>query len=135
MLSQFLTFSPQAPAYYEGLTARQLNMIYGRDATARTVDDAHAFRAFSSQYIARLLEVRARTRTQSVSPLSLTGRQDLLELELPEPADQLCLPSTCWRQFKTDSPLEGIICEIRRRTRLIGAFPDGRSALMLVAAR
>jgi putative transposase len=25
--------------------------------------------------------------------------------------------------------------EIRRRTRVVGAFPDGRSALMLVAAR
>ena len=25
--------------------------------------------------------------------------------------------------------------EIRRRTRVVGAFPDGKSALMLVAAR
>lgn len=25
--------------------------------------------------------------------------------------------------------------EIRRRTRVVGAFPDGQSALMLVAAR
>jgi len=25
--------------------------------------------------------------------------------------------------------------EIRRRTRVVGAFPDGRSALMLAAAR
>ena len=25
--------------------------------------------------------------------------------------------------------------EVRRRTRVVGSFPDGRSALMLVAAR
>ena len=31
--------------------------------------------------------------------------------------------------------LERIMKEIRRRTRVVGAFPDGKSALMLVAAR
>ena len=31
--------------------------------------------------------------------------------------------------------LERIMREIRRRMRVVGAFPDGRSALMLVAAR
>ncbi len=31
--------------------------------------------------------------------------------------------------------LERIMREIRRRTRVVGAFPDGRSALMLVSAR
>jgi putative transposase len=34
-----------------------------------------------------------------------------------------------------NNPLERIIREIRRRTRVVGAFPDGKSALMLVAAR
>jgi len=29
----------------------------------------------------------------------------------------------------------GALQEIRRRTRVVGAFPDGESALMLVAAR
>ena len=33
------------------------------------------------------------------------------------------------------NPLERIIREIRRRTRVVGAFPDGNSALMLCAAR
>ena len=31
--------------------------------------------------------------------------------------------------------MERIMREIRRRTRVIGNFPDGESALMLVAAR
>jgi len=34
-----------------------------------------------------------------------------------------------------NNPLERILREIRRRTRVVGAFPDGKSALMLVAAR
>jgi len=44
-------------------------------------------------------------------------------------------PSTHWRQIRTNNPMERIIREIRRRTRVVGAFPDGQSALMLVAAR
>jgi len=44
-------------------------------------------------------------------------------------------PSDHWRQIKTNNPLERIIRELRRRTRVVGAFPDGHSALMLVAAR
>ena len=38
-------------------------------------------------------------------------------------------------RLRTNNVLERIMREIRRRTRVVGAFPDGRSALMLVAAR
>ena len=44
-------------------------------------------------------------------------------------------PSEHWRRIRTNNPLERIMREIRRRTRVVGAFPDARSALMLVAAR
>lgn len=44
-------------------------------------------------------------------------------------------PSEHWRSLRTNNPLERIMKEIRRRTRVVGSFPDGRSALMLVAAR
>jgi putative transposase len=36
---------------------------------------------------------------------------------------------------RTNNPLERILLEIRRRTRVVGAFPDGQSALNLAAAR
>lgn len=57
--------------------------IYGAESTARAIADGLAFHAFSCEYIAHLLEVRARS-SPPVSPLSLTRRADLLELELPE---------------------------------------------------
>jgi transposase-like protein len=44
-------------------------------------------------------------------------------------------PTEHWRQIRTNNPLERIMREIRRRTRVVGAFPDGQSAWMLVAAR
>jgi transposase-like protein len=44
-------------------------------------------------------------------------------------------PDAHWRRIRTNNPLERILREVRRRTRVVGAFPDGNSALMLVAAR
>ena len=40
-----------------------------------------------------------------------------------------------WKRIRTNNVLERIMKEIRRRTRVIGSFPDGESALMLVATR
>lgn len=97
LLSQFLSLSSKAPAYYEGLVARRFNArghvrkiialaeIYGTDACSRVIEDALVFNAFSSEYIAHLLEARARTKSQPTSPLCLMRRADLLDLELPEP--------------------------------------------------
>jgi putative transposase len=44
-------------------------------------------------------------------------------------------PDAHWRRIRTNNPLVRILREVRRRTRLVGAFPDGNSALILVAAR
>jgi transposase-like protein len=44
-------------------------------------------------------------------------------------------PSEHWRRIRTNNPLERLMKEIRRRTRVVGAFPDGNSALNLAAAR
>jgi len=38
-------------------------------------------------------------------------------------------------RIRTNNPLERVMKEIRRRTKVVGAFPDSKSALMLVAAR
>lgn len=44
-------------------------------------------------------------------------------------------PREHWTRLRTNNPLERLNREIRRRTRVVGNFPDGESALMLVAAR
>ena len=55
-----------------------------RDKTARAIEDALEFQAFSCEYIANLLEQRQRLLPEP-GALHLTRRQDLLDLELPEP--------------------------------------------------
>ena len=44
----------------------------------------------------------------------------------------LCNPHLIKLLLTTDGP---VLREIRRRTRVVGAFPDGQSALNLAAAR
>src|SRR5262249_28394927 len=38
-------------------------------------------------------------------------------------------PTEHWRRIRTNNPLERILREIRRRTRVVGAFSGGQSAL------
>ena len=44
-------------------------------------------------------------------------------------------PREHWRRIGTNDAVERLNREIRRRTRVVGTFPDGRSALMPVTAR
>ena len=44
-------------------------------------------------------------------------------------------PREHWRRIRTNNAIERLNREIRRRTRVVGTFPDGNSALMLVTAR
>jgi transposase len=96
-LQAFLSLGAQADFYARKLQEKRLNaphhiqkiialsQIYGPDKVARALDDALKFEAYGCEYIANILEQRER-QTPVPSPLHLTHRQDLLELELP-PAD------------------------------------------------
>ena len=44
-------------------------------------------------------------------------------------------PSEHWTRNRTNNVIERLNREIRHRTRVVGCFPDGNSALMLVCAR
>ena len=93
---RFLILTARADEYYRELEQRRLNPvhhvrkivalseIYGTESTARALDDAFDYGAFSSDYITNLLEARARSLPEP-SALHLTPRADLLELEPPQP--------------------------------------------------
>jgi len=44
-------------------------------------------------------------------------------------------PREHWQKIRTNNPMERTLKEVRRRVKVIGAFADGESALMLCAAR
>ena len=61
-----------------------LSEIYGADKVARAMEDAFTFQAFSCEYIANLLEQRARNLPEP-GALHLTRREDLLDIKLQQP--------------------------------------------------
>lgn len=67
--------------------------------------------------------------------LRLKKAAEIVRQGLAETLTYYVFPREHWRQVRTNNPMERVMREIRRRTRVVGAFPDGRSALMLVAAR
>ena len=44
-------------------------------------------------------------------------------------------PMEHWRRIRTNNGIERLNREVKRRTNAVGSFPDGRSAMMLAAAR
>jgi len=92
----FLSLHPKSDDYYRQLEQRRMNPlhhirqivalseIYGKDQVTRALEDAFHFQAFSCEYIANLLEQRAR-RLPEPGALHVTRRQDLLQLTLQNP--------------------------------------------------
>lgn len=72
---------------------------------------------------------------EKLKALKLGKAAEIVREGVEETLSYMSFPPEHWRQIRTNNPLERIMREIRRRTRVVGAFPDGRSALMLVAAR
>jgi len=96
LLTRFLALCPQAETYYRQLAERKLSWrlhirkiialtdVYGNEPVARALADALVYHAFSSDYIANILEQRAR-RLPDPGPLHLTHKHDLLDLSIPDP--------------------------------------------------
>ena len=67
--------------------------------------------------------------------MKLREAAEKLEKGIEETLMYMSFPAEHWSRIRTNNGLERIMLEIRRRTRVVGAFPDGNSALMLVCAR
>ena len=71
----------------------------------------------------------------NLKKMKLPKASELVSEGIAETLSYYHFPQEHWLRIRTNNPLERIMKEIRRRTRVVGAFPDGESALMLAAAR
>jgi putative transposase len=58
--------------------------------------------------------------------MKLAQAAKLVEKGAAETLSYYAFPSQHWRSLRTNNPLERLMREIRRRTRVVGAFPDGQ---------
>ena len=96
---------------------------------------AAMLKAIHAQEDRQAAQRKAEDVAEKLEVMKLAKAAEIVREGVAETLSYMSFPTEHWRQIRTNNPLERIMREIRRRTRVVGAFPDGRSALMLVAAR
>ena len=72
---------------------------------------------------------------EKLREMKLHKASELIEQKIEDTLTYYSYPDNHWVHIRTNNALERITREIRRRTSVVDAFPDGNSALMFVAAR
>jgi putative transposase len=98
------------------IVAKMLKAIHAQESKA-------AAREKAKQVIAALKEMKLKEAAAKV------------EAGIEETLTFMSFPFEHWTRIRTNNIIERLNREIRRRTRVVGTFPDGNSALMLVCAR
>jgi transposase-like protein len=96
---------------------------------------AAMLKAIHAQEDRQAVRSKAEDVVQKRKPCDLPKAAQVVWEGVEETLSYMAFPVEHWQQIRTNNPLERIMREIRRRARVVGAFPDGRSTFMLVAAR
>lgn len=102
---------------------------------SRSREVAAMLKAIHAQEDKAAATAKGRDVVEKLRVMKLAKAADLVSESLEETLGYMKFPEEHWRRIRTNNPLERIMKEIRRRTRVVGAFPDGSSAMLLVAAR
>ena len=96
---------------------------------------AAMLKAIHAQENREAAESKSKDVISKLRDMKLRTAADLVEKSIHETFAYFAFPPQHWLKIKTNNPMERLLKEARRRTKVVGAFPDGNSALMLVAAR
>lgn len=109
--------------------------VFSHVPSGKIRDVAAMLKAIHAQESRRAAQGKARDVVKALRTMKLRHAAELIEQHIDETLTYYNFPSEHWLKLKTNNPMERLLREARRRTKVVGAFPDGQSALMLVAAR
>ena len=109
--------------------------VFSHVPNGKVAEVARMLKAIHAQESRKTAQAKATEVVARLKEMKLRTAAELVEQKVAETLTYYTYPSTHWRQIRTNNPLERLLREIRRRTRVVGAFPDGESALNLAAAR
>ena len=101
----------------------------------RVREVAAMLKAIHAQEDRQSAEQKAGQVVEKLAAMKLARAAAIVREGVAETLSYMRFPREHWRCLRTNNPMERLNREVRRRTRVVGAFPDGQSALMLVAAR
>jgi transposase-like protein len=109
--------------------------VFSHVPAAKLREVALMLKAIHAQESCEAARHKAEEVIAKLRAMRLAKAAELVEAAIGETLAYYAFPEEPWRRIRTNNPLERLMREIRRRTRVVGAFPDGQSALNLAAAR
>jgi transposase-like protein len=103
--------------------------------TGKVREVAAMLKAIHAQEDRPAAEAKAAQVVEKLATLKLSQAAELVRSGVGETLSYMAFPREHWTRLRTNNTLERLMREIRRRTRVVGSFPDGSSAVLLVAAR
>jgi len=133
LVESLADFYPQAK--WQRCVVHFYRNVFTAVPKGRVKEVAAMLKAIHAQEDRQAAEEKITSVVKKLKGMKLANAAKIVEEGAKETLSYYHFPSQHWRSIRTNNPLERLMREIRRRTRVVGAFPDGRSALMLVAAR
>ena len=109
--------------------------VFSHVPASRVREVSHMLKAIHAQESRDTAEKKANAIIADLRAVKMSKAADIVELAVQQTLTYYNFPDIHWQKIRTNNPLERIMREIRRRTRVVGAFPDGQSCLNLAAAR
>jgi putative transposase len=101
----------------------------------RVKEVAAMLKAIHAQEDRPAAERKGQEVVAKLEALKLSKAAGIVAAGVAETLSYMAFPREHWTRIRTNNVLERLMREIRRRTRVVGNFPDGDAAVMLVAAR
>ena len=122
-------------AKYQRCTVHLYRNVFSVTPRSKVKLVAKMLKAIHAQEIKKAAREKAKAVVEELRSMKLKEAAKKVEDGIEETLTYCDFPSEHWTRIRTNNVIERLNREIRRRTRVVGSFPDGNSALMLVCAR
>ena len=122
-------------AKYQRCTLHFYRNIFSVVSKSKVKIVAKMLKAIHAQESKKASREKANAVVAELRAMKLKEAAKKVEDGIEETLTYCDFPSEHWTRIRTNNVIERLNREIRRRTRVVGTFPDGNSALMLVCAR
>jgi putative transposase len=133
MLEAAAEVYPQAK--YQRCTVHFYRNVFSVTPRSKMKLVAKMLKAIHAQESKTAAREKARQVAVDLRAMKLPEAARKVEDNIAETLTYMEFPYEHWLRIRTNNVIERLNREIRRRTRVVGTFPDGNSALMLVCAR
>ena len=122
-------------ARYQRCTVHFYRNVFSMTPNKHVKEVAKMLKAIHAQEDKSAAIEKANAVESKLRKLKLSKAADIVHKGIAETLTYMEFPTEHWMRIRTNNTLERLNREIKRRTKVVGTFPDGQSALMLVCAR